>query len=162
MIRRSFLKLVGLAAGVSRRNLAAKLDIHDATLWRWEKGTTTINKHLLKAWDVALKNMVGKVHPTSAAGAESIPPNALAVTSACSPSAPPDQASRDPQPVAGGTPEPDKIVCEHGFLRENCFEIHKDTHQTCADWRCSVCNPQEECFDCHHLKVDCRCSHGEG
>lgn len=55
------LKQARQAAGISRRDLAAKLDIHDATLWRWEKGTTTINKHLLKAWAAALKSMSRKL-----------------------------------------------------------------------------------------------------
>ena len=139
------LKQARQAAGISRRDLAAKLDIHDATLWRWEKGTTTINKHLLKAWAAALKSMSKKVHPTVAAGATSTPPKAISVP--LDPSEPGEESSTNLQRAAPGTSCAEEgHVYGPDWVCRDCGDspdFRAETHQTCSNWRCPICNPPE-------------------
>ena len=48
------------AAHLSLEAVAAHMDVHATTLWRWEKGDTRINKHLLALWVSALESLAKK------------------------------------------------------------------------------------------------------
>ena len=47
-------------------DIAAILDVHPTTLWRWEDGKTgPPNLHILKAWEVALRDALASVAAAS-------------------------------------------------------------------------------------------------
>ena len=55
------LKQHRIRSGVSLDELAVALGVHSTTLWRWEKGKTTINKHLVTVWVEALHRLENEV-----------------------------------------------------------------------------------------------------
>lgn len=91
-------------AGIKRVLVAIALEVHDTTLWRWERGRGKWpKKHVLKAWHGVLMAMIDDL--TAVGEAAKAPPltNELPkVQEGRNPAKPPD-SSRLPNPVAGGT-----------------------------------------------------------